>query len=326
MSKIWELLNRKKERLIYPQMGGMGLELTNYKLFEVYEDPGKQLEISLKIEEAFPTDFTYPVDFGTVFLDTWNIPLLKPDYDFPSTLENPITSLEDLDKLKILNPYKDGLMPKYIDSISRIAKHIKKPEMVAVVGPFTLIAEMVGLHHLAKCTIKDSVFVERLMDFATENIILFIKASIESGATCIQVSEPTATILSPKMFKRYITPKLKYIMDYINKNAISSIHICGNTNLYLSEMLECRPQIISVDQIMPMKELVKKVPEDIVLAGNIDPVEVMLNMSYKEVYLETKKLLNDMAAYSNFMISFGCDCPNKTPVENIRAVVEAVSE
>lgn len=324
MNKIWTLLNDKKERLIYPQMGGMGLELTEYKLFEVYEDPEKQLEISLKIEENFPTDFTYPIDFGTVFLDTWKIPLLKPDYDFPSTAENPIITLEDLHILKAINPYEDGLMPQYIESIAKIADTINKPEMVATVGPFTLAAELAGLHNLAKSTIKNSEFVEALLDIAMENIENFVRASIKAGAKCIQVSEPTAVILSPKMFKKYVTPRLKKILNIINENSISAIHICGDTSIYIPEILDTKPQIISVDQIMSMKELIKKVPSDIVLAGNIDPIDIMLNASPKEVYNTTKKLLNDMEPYANFMISFGCDCPNKTPIENINAVVEAI--
>ena len=316
MNQIWDLISNSSHRLIYPQMGGMGLKLVDYTIFEVYEDHNKLLEIALKMDEKFPLDFSYPLDFGTIFLHTWQVPLLRPDYDFPSAIENPIDSLAALEKLKVLDPHQDGLMPEYLKGIRKIAQAIPKPLMVASMGPFTLAAELVGVSLLAKSTIKNPEFVERVLDFTTENICNFIRALKAAGARVIQISEPTTVVLSPQVFHRFVTPRLKRIMDLINDGAISSIHICGDTRSYLDEMLAAGPQILSLDQIMPMEQTIKRIPEQVALAGNLDPINLMLNAAPEEVYAATKDLLKMMEPYPNFMVSFGCDCPVDTPTMN----------
>ena len=326
MNDLWNYISNSKKRLIYPQMGGMGLMLTNYSMFEVYEDADKLLEISLQMDETFPIDFAYPLDFGVVFLHTLGVPLRKPKYDFASAIANPITSLEILEQLKIPNPETDGLMPEYLKGIAKISQAIAKPQMVAVMGPFTLAAELAGVCLLAKSTIKNKEFVEHLLDFTTEAVMQFIVALKKAGATLIQISEPTTVILSPQLFHELITPRLRKIIALINEGNISSIHICGDTTMYLSEILATNPQVISLDQIMPMEQTIQAIPAQVVLAGNLDPISLMLESSKNEVFEATKALLKQMEPYPNFMVSFGCDCPVHTPPENLQAVLQAVYE
>ena len=324
MTKIWDALDAAPGRMIYPQMGGMGLALTDHTMFDVYIDAEKQLEISRKIEQAFPTDCTYPVDFGTVFLHALDVPLLRPDFDFPSTLHHPVTSMEVLEGLKVPDPEQDGLLPVYFDAIERIGREISKPEMVAVVGPFTLAAELAGVALLAKSTIKNPAFVRRLLDFTTETVLRFVEAAGKRGAGIIQVSEPTTVILSARSFQELITPRLREINDLIRERGVSALHICGNTTQYLPEMLATGTEILSLDQIMPMEETIRSIPPKVILAGNIDPIEIMFHGTPGEVTAATEQLLRQMRPYRNFMPSFGCDCPIETPLENMHAFIHAV--
>lgn len=94
-----------------PDMGTNGLELVGYTAYEVYEDPEKQLELAQKMNEVFESDFIYSLCDGAIFCETLGLELLKPDYDFPSVIEHPIKTLEDVKRLKVPDPYKDGRMP-----------------------------------------------------------------------------------------------------------------------------------------------------------------------------------------------------------------------
>ncbi|WP_251862375.1 uroporphyrinogen decarboxylase family protein [Clostridium sp. Marseille-Q2269] len=324
---LLEYMSKKRHRLIYPQMGAIGIAYTNYTMYEVYKDPQKQLEIALLLEDKIPLDFSYPLDYGVVFAEALGVPLLRPDYDFPSSNDNPIKDLSDLLLLDQPCPEKNCLMSSYLEAIRLIAENIDKPEMVALVGPFTLAAEMAGVENLARCVIRKPDFVEAILDFATEAIINFLRTAVKNGAKVIQISEPTASIISPVCFSRFITHRLQKIFATAEQlGAWGVLHICGNTSVYLKEMSSCGAEVLSLDQIMDMATVAKIVPENIILAGNIDPLQIMYNGSSYEVEKATKKLLLDMKLYPNFMPSFGCDCVMGSPEENVKIFIKTVYE
>ena len=89
-------------------------------------------------------------------------------------------------------------------------------------------------------------------------------------------------------------------------------------------MLKTECQIIGVDQVMSIKEMRQEFPDNVVLAGNIDPVKTMLQGTPEEVRRKTEELLDSMEGHKNFMPSFGCDCPINTPIENLNMVIDIV--
>ncbi|MEI6100556.1 MAG: uroporphyrinogen decarboxylase family protein [Eubacteriales bacterium] len=322
---LFEYIKNKNRRVIYPQMGAVGLIYTNYTMYDVYRDPEKQLEIARIIESRIPTDFTYPIDYGVVFIETLGVELMRPDYDFPSSINHPVRVPEDLYQLKQPSPYEDGLMPSYLEAIRLIAQTIDKPEMVALVGPFTLAGELMDLENLARCVLKNPGFVDAVLDFCMEAIIRFAGAVAKSGARVIQISEPSASLISPKHFKRFITPRLQKIFKAIGETDTGRVlHICGRTDCYLEEMISSGAQILSLDQIMDLANVAQIVPPQIIIAGNIDPVDIMLMGDVSLVKAAAEKLLQDMKPFPNFMPSFGCDCVLGSPEANIKAFIDTV--
>jgi len=314
-----------RHHFIYPQMGAFGLPYTNYTMYQVYEDPQKQLELALFMEENFAVDFSYPLDYGVVFTEALGLSLVKPDYDFPATLDHPIKDFPALLALKQPDPERSGFMPAYLESIRLIAQTIKKPEMVALVGPFTLAAELAGVEDLARSLIRKPDFVEALLDFATEAIIAFLSAAVQKGAKVIQISEPTVAIISPACFARSVAPRLRQIFNAAKQEgAWRVLHICGDTMRYLPEMIACGAEALSLDQVMDLPAVAKIVPDHMILAGNLDPVEIMGSGKPDQVKEATERLLLSMRRYPNFMPSFGCDCIITTPQENMRTFLDTV--
>lgn len=324
---LLQYIREKKHRLIYPQMGAWGLSYTNYKLYEVYKDTAKQLELAQLLEKYIPIDFSYPLDYGALFTEALGVCLLRPDYDFPSTKEILVKNMDDLAALPQIKPDRDGLMPQYLETIRFIARNIDKPEMISLMGPFTLAAELAGVENLCRATVKSPDFVDAIVEYCTEAILVFIQAAIDNGAQVIQISEPTGGILSPASFRRYIGPKLTNIHDSIHRaGAASVLHICGKTYKLLAEMLSCGAQALSLDQIMDLGNVAKIIPEDIIIIGNIDPVGVLYEGSPDLVKMTTKKLLSDMKDYPNFIAAPGCDLVIGSPIENIEAFIDTIYE
>lgn len=315
-------INEKKRTCLLPFMGTNGLFLTGYTIYEVYNSPEKQLEIAKKMDEYFPSDFIYPMDDGNIFCEILNIPMKTPDYDFPSVKEHPVKSLDILKEYKVPDPYKDGRMPINLKSLKLISSNFKKPLFVSLQGPFTLACQMAGISRIAKSLIKEPDFVEKILEFTTEVVLNYAKAIEGQGVKYISIAEPSSGMISPKTFSKFIYSKLKYIYD--NLNCWKGIHICGKTYHLVDQLITIGAEGISFDQIMDLSELAKSFPKDKVIVGNIDPIQVLKAMRPQRVEQETKKLINSMKSYDNFLLAFGCTCLNDTPVENIKAVISAL--
>nr|WP_307989685.1 uroporphyrinogen decarboxylase family protein [uncultured Niameybacter sp.] len=316
---LLEYINSQNRGFFLPDMGTNGLFLTGYTAYEVYNDPSKQLEVAKKMNETFESDFIYSLCDGAIFCETLGLKLLKPDFDFPSVLTHPITNKEALKNYQIPDPYQSGRMPVNLKSLSLIASHIDKPLYVSIQGPFTLAVQLAGATHLLRCVIKDPEFVEELLAFTTETVRRYAVAVSKVGAKYISIAEPATVTLGRERFKNLVVPNLNRI--YKDLECWKGLHICGDTTEFLDLMLTCNIDALSLDQIMDYKEVMKMMPENIVLLGNLDPLELLDRCNPEEIKKGTLKLLKEMKKYSNYLCAFGCNCMNDTKVENLQAAI-----
>jgi uroporphyrinogen decarboxylase len=74
-----------------------------------------------------------------------------------------------------------------------------------------------------------------------------------------------------------------------------------------------------------MEQVLKEVPSDILVFGNLDPVGVFKMGNPQSIHDATIQLLKKTEGYSNFVISSGCDTPPGVEIENITAFFDAVN-
>ncbi|OHW62015.1 uroporphyrinogen decarboxylase [Andreesenia angusta] len=318
--KLLEYINSEKRGFFLPDMGTNGLFLTGYTAYEVYESPEKQLELAKKMNKTFETDFIYSLCDGAIFCETLGLELLKPDFDFPSVVEHPIVDMDSLKKYSVPDPYSSGRMPVNLQSLKLIAENIDKPLFVSIQGPFTLAVQLAGATHLLRNVIKDPEFVHELLEFTTETVKRYALAVEKAGAQYISIAEPATVTLSPKRFEKTVVKNLNSIYDKLS--CWRALHICGDTTDLLDHMLECHIDAISLDQIMDYEKVAGRIPSDVVLLGNLDPLDLLYNSDIETIRLETIKLLKKMRPYSNYMCAFGCNCMNDTPVEKLQMAIK----
>ena len=76
---------------------------------------------------------------------------------------------------------------------------------------------------------------------------------------------------------------------------------------------------------MDIASALAKVPADVVLCGNLDPVAVFLQSPPADVAAKAAQLLSVTRAHRNFVISSGCDVPPASPLANLDAFYETVA-
>jgi uroporphyrinogen-III decarboxylase len=86
----------------------------------------------------------------------------------------------------------------------------------------------------------------------------------------------------------------------------------------------CRTGVhgLSLDSLVNLPKVAAIIPDDVVLIGNIPPVETMLQGDRQRVRRNTLALMEQMRPFENFIVSTGCDLPQETPLENIAEFVE----
>lgn len=315
-----QYINSENRGFFLPDMGTNGLFLINKKAYEVYDNPNLQLKLAKTMDEYFESDFIYAFCDGITFSEVLGLETLRPDYDFPSVLNHPITDSQKLRKLTVPNPYTDGRLPLNIESLSLISKNFDKPLYESIQGPFTLAGQLMGATHLLRCIITDKKFVEEILEFTCELVRRYAVAANKAGAKYISIAEPTAVTLNNSRFNEYVVKHVNKIYDELD--CWKGMHICGDTRELLGNMLGCNIDAISLDQILDYEEIAPQIPSDIVLIGNIDPIKLHRSTP-KDIEKDTFKFLKKMRKFDNFLCDFGCNCLNNTPVENLQSAIKA---
>ena len=188
-------------------------------------------------------------------------------------------------------------------------------------GPFTLAGHMVSTENMIFAMMMDPAQVSTWVSAITPILSAYTQALADAGADVIQMSEPTAStdLIAPDMFNdasgMYISKCLANV-----KGASSVLHVCGNTEPILSEMVATGVTGISIEEKVDPFVAVDHVGGKTVLVGNVGSVIPLFQGTPEQVIAATKR---SMEAGFN-VISSGCGIASATKDENMLAMVKAV--
>ncbi|MDH7496970.1 MAG: uroporphyrinogen decarboxylase family protein [Syntrophomonadaceae bacterium] len=305
-------------RLVFPWMGSAGLRLTGLAEADVLSSASQQLLLARFMDREYPSDFVYPLDDGALLLDAIrpvNGMLASPGGSGQGTgATRPVPG-------RIPDPCRDGRIPVHLRALRLIAREFDKPLAVSVPGPFTLAAEMAGLERFLRAVRRDPSFVHEWVEFSTAAVAAYARAALAAGARFLCISEPTAALVSPAHFNRFVAGALRQLLTPLE--AWKCLHVCGDTSHLLPCILECGAEALSLDQVMNLPEVAQAIPPEVVLMGNLDPLGALWTGTPAAVRHEVLSLLRAMHGRPNYIVSFGCDCVPDTPPANLKAALAA---
>lgn len=306
--------------LIIPLMGAPGAQLSGTSLKENLTDPQVQAKSLIMLYERFKPDGIFTFMDLTVEAEMLGSELKFPENLYPSIKEQLIKDIKDLTFLEErVSDYFGGRMDVFTETVRLLSQKLSPMIGAYTISPFTLAGELMGVEELCESVLLEPEFVNRFLKFTTDVIIVYAKALIDAGADTIMILDPAASLLSPRAFKR-LREYYDRLCDELKKPLI--LHICGDTNHLIPSMGELHFRGLSLDARVNLKDASEKVPDNIYLIGNIDPVKVFLEGHPDRVRKETDKLLKSMKGVSNFILSSACDIPLETSIENIKVFME----
>jgi uroporphyrinogen decarboxylase len=318
--RLIDIVTASPRRLVVPLMGYPGVRLTRSTLKQNEFNAELHDRSIAQLAERYQPDAIFFMMDLSVEAGAIGLPVRYPLHESPSVEFHPVKNVMDLEPYRVLDPLNDARAQMYIEVMRLMATGIAALKGAYVIGPFTLAGLMMGASEIAIATVEDPDLVHTLLDFGTEVIVRYAQELVRAGADLVAILEPTATFLSPAAFTNFSGAYVSRIVQRLD--TITILHICGATTRLVSAMCATGAQGLSLDAPVHFPEIARRVPPDVVLIGNVDPVRVMVNEGPEGVRDAVRQLLRDMEPYPHFILSTGCDLPPETPLENIAAFVE----
>ena len=315
-----------------PFMGEFKCGLSGVSVWDFWHDPKKMAEAEIAafnrygydrivigpntrgITEALGGRFIYPQK-GHPFSD-------KPLIQEYSQLED-IESADAKKNERILTFAREAeIMAKEAEGIV--------PIEVSIGGPFTIASNLRGVELLLRDCRKYPEEIHGLLRLITESQKSCIDMAAEFGFG-IAMADPVANpaLIGPKMYEKFVFPYTKEITDYalLKTNERVSLHMCGKTYSIWKYLCQYELNELSLDNIIDLERAVLELGNEIPIAGNVDPVEVVMNGGRKEICEAVKSCIEiGKKAKKGYVLATGCDVPDTTDPQKIDWVMEAARE
>ena len=276
----------------------------------------------------------YSLDMAWVHVDDWIEyeamgDRLRFSYDnVPVCEEYAVKGEEDLDKLEIPDPRRDGRIPILLKGINLLSQEIGDEIMICgrVASAFSGMLLLRGLEQGLKDLYLNKRLVEKLLEIAHEVAKISAEAQIEAGAHALWIGDCLASsrIISPRFQETYSLPYLRKIVEFVkNIGGISIIFTDERDLARFEKEAETNPDVHAVGTGLSIKEVKERLGDKECLFGNVDPINPLLQGSILAVSKAVEECIREGAPGGGFILSTGeCVC-RETPEQNLYAYVKA---
>jgi len=316
---VW--LMRQAGRIL-PQYRALRGRLSGFK--ELVETPDLAAEVTIQ-----PVD-ELGVDAAIIFSDILVIPeamglpyemVEKKGPRFPEVIQ----SKKDVDQLQSGEVAADELSYVY-DALEVTKRELSgRVPLIGFAGaPWTIFSYMVeGQGSKTFSRAKKMLYAEpemshQLLEKITDTTIAYLQRKVAAGADLIQVFDSWAGILSPQQYRTFAIPCLERIASSIE--AVPVTVFSKGAWFALEDLAKLDCQTIGLDWNITPKEARKRVGDDLVLQGNLDPCQ--LYAPPEKVVKATREMLDGFGR--RHIANLGHGVYPDTPLDGVRAFVNTV--
>jgi uroporphyrinogen decarboxylase len=299
-----------------------------YSLLEICYRPELAAEVTLQPVHALGVDAA--ILFADILLPA--IPLgvgLEFAKGEGPVLHNPVRSMDDVKKLRPVNPETD--LRYVLDAIRILRGELKHVPLIGFCGaPFT-VASYIIEGGSSREFLKTKMIMysapevwHALMDRLSIVLADYLVAQIRAGAQTVQVFDSWVGTLSAQDYEQFVLPYSQFILQAAQRENVPVIHFGTNTTTLLPSMKKAGGDVIGLDWRITLDDGWKLLGEDVAVQGNLDPITLFAPRP------EIKKRVHDILRRANgrpgHIFNLGHGILQHTPVDNVKAVVDMVHE
>lgn len=327
--KQWiEQLRDAERKKALPILSFPSISLMNTTVRDLISSGEKQAHGMKQIADRVDSAASVSMMDLSVEAEAFGAQVQVSDHEVPSVISTVVTCEEDADALTVpcVADHRTG---RYVDAIRLACEQITdRPVLAGVIGPFSLAGRLCDVTEIMMLCYDEPELVHKVLEKATTFLTDYIRAYRDVGANGVVVAEPLAGLLSPALMHEFAASYMKRLVEAVQDDSFIVVyHNCGNAVPRLvDDIVSCGAAAYHFGNAVDMKDMLEKMPSDVVVMGNIDPVSAFTDGTPESIYAETTQLLQRCTVHRNFVVSSGCDIPPRAKWENIDAFFAAVHD
>lgn len=243
-------------------------------------------------------------------------------------IHRPVRGATDVDKLAAVDP----AALDYVYAAIRTARRGLRAEtpLIGFAGaPFTLASYLVegggskDHNRTRRFLHADPGAWRALMERLVDALIGYVNAQIDAGAQAIQLFDSWIGALAPSDYRVHVLPHMQRLCAAVRRD-VPLIYFGTGTAGLLEGMRAAGSDVIGLDWRVDLDAAWARVGHDVAVQGNMDPVTLFAPIP--EIRRQAAAILGQAAERPGHIFNLGHGVLPETPVDHVRALVDAVHE
>jgi MtaA/CmuA family methyltransferase len=325
---------------VFPQIGDHAGLLAGLTYDVMYRDARAAAEAHLRALELYGYDLVnINVEPAWPMVEAMGGTVTYPPNKYPWVTAWAVRNREELDRFHVPDfaghPHTNAML----EGTRLLAERAGVPVVAFVDGPLTFAYQFAHGGWLSRALLKDQETACRIVELATLCVHTFARMMREAGASVFFIGEHLTQMVSPRVFRELSLPYIARLLDIFPYNVL---HLCDNVQKQLDANLDAIVQLRGLNLInvgpavslAGLRERISSPPSPLPskgegqqggglgIAGNIDSIQLLPLGTSEEVAAACRAAL----AGGVRLLTTGCEVTPLTPVENIKAMVNAAKE
>lgn len=285
-----------------------------------------QAETIISLQKECDFDVVFPMMDLTVEAEAFGAEINWEIDELPAVTGKIIVDEEDVKKLSIPEIGENNRLHVFVEACKRLKQEFPNKWVWGyILGPFSLAGRLMGMTEISVALKLEPGLVHQVLEKIENLLERYVSALLSTGIDGLVILEPASGMLDESDANEFSNSYIKEIVNLIkSQGKISVLHNCGRVMHLVESLCATGVEALHVGSVTDPFAIYPRVSDNVVLMGNLDPTEIFLQGTPKKVKEATLTLLERMIHYNRFIISSGCDIPQRTSIENLRAFKDVV--
>jgi uroporphyrinogen decarboxylase len=152
----------------------------------------------------------------------------------------------------------------------------------------------------------------------------YLNLQIAAGVNAVQIFDSWAQALSWDDYREFSHQYIQQIIAGLHRKDIPVISFCKGSSVFAPLMAEAKPDVVSIDWNVDLKDIKHRLPAGIAVQGNLDPHILYADKSV--IKHRIHRLFERMRGEDGFIFNLGHGIMPDIPFDNVKYAVELIKE